>query len=837
MPEPKHDLLKDARRDSGGLPWLEGAFQDLRFALRRLGRDRGVTLVAIVVLALAVGLNVSAFTVMSAAVYRGFPLVEDNDRLVYIQEVSPLGLCCIGYMDFEDWRSQATTFEDMAFVAERPVTLREGERSYHFFPFTVSAKTFKLLGVQPMLGRDFAPTDEGPGVAPVAVISYGFWESWFSKRDDIVGLPVFFDGVPATIIGVMPEGFEFPYAKEAWMVLPQTPELRQRGFTSSVRGPGGYFAVGRLRDGVDMEAARSELEAINRRLEEAYPDTNSRLVPSMKTHSQFFVGPDALTIYGSLWVAAWFILIIACANLTNLMLVRTTGRRELSTRIALGASPGRMIRQVILESLVIAGGAGVLGYWIARWSLRAWAVATPSPYQVFDYTVDSSTLAYLFATSVAAAILFSLVPIIKVWQLGRTGALRSDAHGVTPDPRGKRLAAVAVAVQMALAVLLLSGAGVLVGSFWNIVNAENGVRDPENILVGSVRLPPERYPSAETWHGYFEELETQLESIPGIAHGAVASRPPLDWGAVRKFEVEGRPRPEGGETIQFLAVGSDYFKVIGVSPIFGREFNAGDGQAALPVAIVNQSFVDGYWSGEQPLGKRLRAEDGEWRVVVAVVPNIMQGAPIRQQFKPLIYVPFRQEVPSVGTQYFFAQASVPPVQVAQTVRAEIEKVDPGLTLLIFTTLDTRLEFRAELMDLERSELGKNAVVAPIFAVIALLLAALGLYAVLAYSINQRTQEIGVRMAIGATVADIRKMVLREGMLPVAIGVILGLASSLAVNRVLQSQLVGISPNDPATMAGALGFLILVALLACQIPARRASNVDPAVALRYGVDQG
>ena len=317
----------------------------------------------------------------------------------------------------------------------------------------------------------------------------------------------------------------------------------------------------------------------------------------------------------------------------------------------------------------------------------------------------------------------------------------------------------------------------------------------------------------------------------------MASRPPLDWGAVRKFEVEGRPRPEGGETIQFLAVGSDYFKVIGVSPIFGREFNEGDGPAALPVAIVNQSFVDGYWPGEQPLGKRLRAEDGEWRVVVAVVPNIMQGAPIRQQFKPLIYVPFRQEVPSVGTQYFFAQASVPPGQVAQTVRAEAEKVDPGLTLLIFTTLDTRLGFRAELVDLERSELGKSAVVAPIFAVIALLLAAIGLYAVITYSINQRTQEIGIRMAIGATVADIRKMVLREGMLPVAIGAIFGLASSLAVNRVLQSQLVGISPNDPATMAGALGFLILLALLACLIPARRASNVDPAVALRYGVEQG
>jgi putative ABC transport system permease protein len=829
------EASKDAHRDSRGLPWLESLFYDLRFALRGLQRDRAFTLAAIAMLALALGLNATVFTVMNTVLFRGFPLVQRNDRLVYIQERRPSGLCCISYLDFEDWRSQAHAFEDMAFVAGKTITFSHGEgRPIITSTTTVSANAFRLLGVPPMLGRDFVLADELPGAAPVAILSYRFWMSRFDKRAGIVGSTVYIDRAPATIIGVMPEGFDFPNQENLWLPLAHTPELQQRG-------PGGYMAFGRLRDGAKLQEARAELETINRRLETAWPATNRGVVPRMDTWSQIFIGPEAPIVYGSLGAAAWFVLLIACANLANLTLARTLGRsREFATRIALGAGQARMIRQILVESLALASMAGILAWWITKWSVRTWAVATASRFQVLDYTVGSGTLAWLVAISVGAAILFSLAPIGRALQLDVNGALKGDARGVTRGMRGKHLAAVLVAGQMALAIVLLSGAGVLVRSLLNVVSAETGVRDPEKILVEWVRLPSGKYSSPATRLGYFDRLEARLRTIPGIQNVSVASSIPVGSGNLQTFEIEGRPgRPDGGDSAQFLTAGSDYFRVMGTSAISGRDFNDGDHISALPVAIVNQSFAARFWPGEQSLGKRLRATDrntrdanqpGKWRTVVGVVPNIMQGDPTRQHFKPLIYLPFRQE--AGATAFFFLRTGVPPDKVGPAVRAGLQNLDPDVVLEDFTTLKGSFAFDRDRMDLEHGEMGKHAAVAPIFALIALLLAAIGLYAVIAHSIGQRTKEIGVRMAIGAAAGDIRGMVLRDGMLPVAIGMILGLGASFAVNRILQSQLVGVSPYDPATMAGAPLILILVSLLACRIPARRAMNVDPAVALRH-----
>ncbi len=824
------EASKDAHRDSRGLPWLEGLLYDLRFAFRRLRRDRAFTTTAIAMLALAIGLNVTVFTVVNAMLFRGFPLVQLNDRLVYLQERFPSGLCCMAYPDFEDWRAQAHAFEGMAFVGGKSIALSVGNRRpTQMSAATLTANTFGLLGVPPVRGRDFAPADEAPGAAPVAIIAYRYWISGFGKRADIVGSTVHIDKASVTIIGVMPEGFEFPEEHNLWLPLPHTAELRQRG-------PGGYMAIGRLRDGIGIEKARAELETVSRRLEAAYPATNRGVVPRVQTWSQFFVGPDATMIYGTLWAAAWFVLLIACANLANLTLARTIGRwREFSTRIALGAGHGRMIRQILMESLTLAAVAGALGWWITEWSVRAWAVDTASRFEIRDYTMGSTALAHLIATSIAAAILFSLAPIGAVLRLGRNSALRGDARGVTGSPRGKRLATVLVAGQMALAIVLLLGAGVLVRSLVNVVNARTGVRDPANVLVGSVELPVDKYPSAAARLDYFERLETRLRSVPGIQQVSVATTIPVDNPGLRAFEIEGRPAaPNGGDAVQFLTVGSDYFKVVGAPAVSGREFDDADRETALPVAIVNQSFADKYWPGEQGLGKRLRGIDrnkpGEWRTVVGVVPNIMQGDPTRRHFMPIVYLPFRQE-PSAYA-FFLLRTSVPPDQVAQAVRAQVTSLDRDVVPEDFAALKDTFGFRRDRMDPEHAEMGKHAAVAPIFAVIALLLAAIGLYAVVAHSVTRRTREIGVRMAVGAEASDIRGMVLRDGMRPVAIGIVMGLAASIGVNRILQSQLVGVSPYDPVTMAGAPLVLVMVALLACRIPARRAMEVDPLVALRH-----
>ncbi|HXI28730.1 MAG TPA: ABC transporter permease [Vicinamibacterales bacterium] len=811
---------------------MEGWFSDLRFALRRLRRDRTFTLAAVAMLALAIGLNVTVFAIMDAMLFRGFPLVRQNHRLVYLQERSRTGICCISYRDFEDWRAQARTFEAMAFVGERRISLSEGPgRSIDTMAFLVSSNAFGLLGVPPLLGRDFTAADEQPGAAPVAILNYRFWDSHFGKRADIVGLTVRINREPATIVGVMQQRFDFPTQEDVWMPVTRTAAYARRGLT-----PEGFTAVGRLRTGVRLEEARAELETINRRLETEYPATNRGLVPTMAMHAEMNSGPDAPTIWGSLWAAACLVLLIACANLAQLTLVRTMGRwREFATRMALGASRARMIRQVLVESALLAAAAGAIGWSIATWSVRVWALTTASRYQVLDYSVDARTLAYLLAVTIAAAILSSLAPIGRIVHLGIGGAFGGDARGVTHGGRGRRLAMALVAGQMTLAIVLLSGTGVLVRSLLTIVRADTGVRDPDHVLVGRIRLPSERYPAAAAQLTYFDQLETRLRSIPGVEDVAVATTLPVNGVNARTFEIEGAASPLDDErSAQVMSAGAAYFRVVGAPPIAGREFDDGDRTNSAKVAVVNQSFVARFWPGEEPLGRRLRLTNaggpGEWRTVVGVVPNIMQGDGTRQRFRPLIYVPFRQD--PIGRAFFLARTRVPPDQVAPAVRADVQAIDPGVGLEGFMTLKASFAFDRDRMDAEHSELGKHAAVAPVFAATALLLAAIGLVAVIAHSVSQRTREIGVRMAIGAAAADVSRMIVREGMLPVAIGMAIGLAASPGVNRLLRSQLVGVSPYDPLTMAAAPALLFVVGWLACQIPARQAVKVDPAVALRH-----
>ena len=824
---------KDIHRDTRGLPWLETAFYDLRISLRGLRRDRAFALTAIATLALAIALNVTVFTIMDAMLFRGYPLVQRNDRLLYIQERSPSGVCCVSYSDFENWRTATQVFEGMAYIASnRGITFRDRDgRSIDKLTFRISANTFGLLGVAPMLGRDFVAADELPGAPQVVILNHRFWESRFAKRNDVVNSTVQVNGAPATIIGVMPRGFDFPTREDMWMPVARGAELLQRGIT-----PGGFMVVGRLRDHATLADARAELETINRRLETEYPSANRGVVPTVATHSEAMSGGDARLIWGSLWVGAWFVFLIACANLTNLTMVRTIGRwREFATRLALGAGQWRMIRQIVIEALALASVGGLVGWWITNWSVRRWEGTTASRYQILDYTVDARTLSYLVAIALVAALLMSVGPVIRILQVGAGQALKGDARGVTASLRGKRLAAGLLAGQMALAIVLLSGAGVLVRSFVEIVRAETGVGDADRILVGSMQLPSETYPIPDARSRYFRQLTWRLHMIPGIDMVTIASTIPVKFAPLRTFEIEGQRSSPGDErAIGVVRAGSDYFRVVGVPAINGRVFNDADHASALPVAVVNERFAADYWPDEPAIGKRLRWTNrnayGEWRTIVGVVPNILQGDPLRQEFKPLVYIPFEQE-PATRVAFFLVRTAVPD-QVAATIRTNVQQLDPDVLLEDFGTLKASFAFDRDFMDAQHSELGKYAKVAPAFALIALLLSATGLTAVIAHSVSQRTKEIGVRMAIGAAAADIRRLVVREGLSPVVVGMIVGLAASLGINRLLQSQLVGVSPYDPATMTGAPVMLMLAALLACRIPARRAMAVEPVVALKH-----
>lgn len=815
---------------------LGGLVFDFRQAVRGLARDWGLSASAVLMLTLALALNAATFTLMQAMLFRGLPQASRGDRLAYLAIRTPATrFGRLSYADFEAYRSQASAFVDLAFSGGGgPITFRDPEgRPTDTVMSRISTSTFRLIGVRPMLGRDFAAADEAAGAAPVAIVSHHFWSTRLAGRPDVVGSIAWVNDTPVTIVGVMPEGFLNVYEQNLWMPVAPAAGLA-----------GGAF--GRLRDGSTFAEAQAQLETIYRQLEAEAP-VAARGVPQPLTYSQAYMSPDAPMTYGSLWAGAWFVLFIACANLANLLLARTVGRaHELSTRLALGAGRWRVLRQIVLESLALAAVAGTFAWALTRWSVHTWATATASRYLALDYTVDSGILAYLAAIAIAAAVLCSLPPLFAVARLAASRDMKGPARGSTLGVRGKRVGATLVFAQTALAIVLLAAAGVLARSLVAIVGADTGVRDPDQLLVGFLKLPSATYPDDEARRRYVDRLQAQLRSVPGVDAQAVASSLPANNGYPRTIEVEGQPvAADGGPRVHFLSADASYFRVIGVEPRAGRAFGDGDHATSLPVAIVNQSFADAYWPGREAIGRRIRSTDqgkpGEWWVVVGVVPNILQGDPLRQQFKPVIYLPFRQRpsmpaISSAGCCFrgtnFLLRTSVAPALVAPAVRAAIQQVDADVTLEDFSTLRDSFAFDRDRMDIEHAELGKHAAVAPVLAAIALLLAALGLYAVVAHAVGQRTREIGVRMAIGASARDVLTMVMREGLRPVALGLIAGLAASFGVNRLLQSQLVGVSPYDPVTLTGTPVLLLVIALLACLVPARRAMRIEPMEALRH-----
>lgn len=828
---------KDAHRDARGMPWMEALAFDARLALRGLRRDWTYTLASVAMLAVALALNTTVFTVMDAMLFRGYPGVPRSHELVFLQEHDRQGLCCISYADAGDWQTQARSFQGLAVIGGRTVALRDAERRpMDLRVTTVGANLFGLLGVPPVLGRDFTAADAATGARPVVMLSDRLWQSRFGGRADVVGALVHVDGAPAEIVGVMPPGFEFPMAATdgLWMPIVPTPDLLRRGLT-----PGGFTAAARLRDGVTLAEARAELAAINRGLEATSPDSNRGLVPSVVDHAQFTSGADARVIWGSLWAAACLVLLIACANVANLTVVRTVGRwREFVTCLALGAGRYRIVRQTLIESVMLAGAAALPAWSLTQWSMTQWATLAASRYQMVDYRVTSGTLSYLALAAATAAVLLALAPVIRVLHLSAGQTLHRESRGATHSRGTRRLVNGLVAGQVALAVVLLAGAGVLVRSFSNIVGADTGVRSAESVLVGLLRLPSETYATPQARLAFLDRVETALGQIPGIERTSLSGGLPVKFsGGSRQVEGEGlTPAVESDPALFAVTTTSPgYFAVLGARVAAGRDFTAHDDTTTQPVAIVNERFASQHWPGTSAIGRRVRTVGrdgpGVWRVVVGVVSNIMDADPLRQQFKPLVYLPLRQE-PLPRTAFFLVRSTHLAAPLAPDVRNTLQALDANVELDYFNTLERTFSFDRDFMDAEHSELGKYSRVAPVFAGVALLLAAAGLVAVIAHSVAQRTREIGVRVAIGAAPRDIRRMVASEGLRPVMVGVTLGLAAATAVNRVFASQLVGVAPDDPTVLGAVAAMLVVTALAACRIPIRRALRVDPSIALRH-----
>jgi putative ABC transport system permease protein len=794
---------------------------DIRLGFRTLIKNPGFTAVAVTMLALGIGVNATVYTVTNAVLFKGFPMVAKNDRMAYISDAD--SNCCVSYPDFEDYRAQAKSFKGMAIVHGVAIILNDSNG----YPENLdanenSADTFRLVGQRPIMGRDFTPADEIPGAAAVAILNYGFWERRYARDPSIIGRSVRMNGVPTTIIGVMPQGFSFPQKVDVWVPLVKAAEALKRGNRDT------WFAFGPLAEGATFETARSEIEIIGKRLASSYPVTNKDYRPTVGHFHEFFIGPNAIMIYGSMWGAVGFVLLIACANLANLMLARATGRsREISVRIALGAGRWRIIRQLLIESLMLSGLGGFLGWWIATWGVRAYqlAMASKASWLILDYTMDNRVLIYLIAISIGTGLLFGLAPALRVSRLDVNAALKDGGRGATLGERGKHLSALLVTGEMALAIVLLAGAGVMIRSFLKIHAADMGV-NADNVLIAALNLPSAQYPLPDTRISFYNRLQTRLESLPGVESIAMADSLP-SWGRKVPFEIMGAPVDDSRRpTLPVLTITPGYFGTLGAALLSGREFNAADRVSNLPVALVNLMFASKYWPGENPVGKRLRLFKGNtpeaWMTVVGVVSNILQGDETRQRFSPVVYVPYRQNPEAV--MWILARTRVAPTSFGAALRHEVRAVDPGLPMFGPRALAAHLERYWD----SRFYGGLFL----IFAAIALLLASIGLYAVIAHSVSQRTQEIGIRMAVGATAHDILKLVFVQGMLPLAIGLAIGLAASLGVNRLLESVLVQVSPADPITLAVASAVLIFAATLGCLIPARRAMRVDPVVALRH-----
>ena len=802
-------------------------FSDVRFGLRTLARNPVFTFVAVIALSLGIGANAVVFTLTNTVLLKGFPF-DKNDRILYMgsrnltrsDQFGP-----VSYADFRDWRTQAKSFVGIAAASGTQINLTDDQG----LPEThraaqMSANSFYLIGQKPLIGRDFTSADEAVGAPQVMILTYGLWERRYGKDANILGRIVKLNGTPTSIIGVMPKGLTFPFDGDLWFPLVPTADSEKRELRDLI-------AFGRLTDGATLESARAEMQTIGHNLAMAYPVTNQNFAPVVWTYNRFYVGAEITTIFLAMLVAVSFVLLIACANVANLLLARAVSRsREISIRIAVGATRWRLIRQLLIESVIIAVAGGALGWLLGLWGVHIFDVVT-TPFgkpSWMVFSMDYRVFAYLAAVSFGSSLLFGLAPALRLSKLDVLSGLKDGGRGSSEGHHSRRLSSLLVIAEMALAIVLLAGAGLMIRSFLNVYRASLGVNTTKSVLTMRLILPQAKYSHPNDQIFLHERLKTSLESIPGVERVAIANFLPTGGSTPIPYEFEGAPMDASRRaTLSAVVITSDYFHVMGVAALQGRFFTDSDGVAGPQVAIVNQRFAAKFWPGEDPLGKRLRLFSGAtaqpWLTVVGVVPNIVQNDIAPRQIDPLIYLPYRER--PQADMAVVALTRVPPVTLGTAFRREIQSIDPDLPIYNLWTMQQRLErnywfYRA------------MGVLFVVFAGIALMLASIGLYAVMAHSVGQRTQEMGLRMALGATARNLLRLVFVTGMRQVAIGLAIGALASLAMMRVLKSALVAVSPADPATFVIATAVLVLAAALGCYIPARRAMRVDPLVALRH-----
>jgi len=812
---------------------------DLRFALRQLLKNPGFTAVAVLTLALGIGANSAIFSVVNAVLLRPLPFPE-SDRLVWISEGNQKSReFPISFQDFTDWQAQQTVFDQIGVYNWGAYNLAGSGDPQRLWAAQMTASAFAALQAQPALGRVFSQDEDKPGVPHVVVLSHELWQNRFGADPAILNQAINLDGVSYTVVGVMRPGFVFPTPVDIW--VPLKPFSNLPAFQDRNNRPG-LEGVARLKPGASLETAQAEMEVIAKRLEQQYPASNTDVRVRLDLLLHKVVGNVSRALWMLLGAVA-LVLLIACANVANLLLARAAARRkEMVLRAALGAGRWQMVRQLLTESLLLAVGASGLGLLLAHWSLGLiLALGRNAIPRAAEVHMDGGVLLFTALTALTTGVLFGLVP---AWQASRPAlqaALQANSRGATSGHL--RLRQGLIVAEVSLTLMLLIGAGLLLHSFHNLQSLNPGF-STERVLSFRLDLPERKYGTPDQQNGFYQTLVERLRTVPGIQAAGVASRcpfEPFNW--LAEYQIEGQPEPTLGHglTMDLILASPDYFRAMGIPLLRGRVFTDQDNRehvrgtireqqdhAGLNVIIVDEEFARRHWPNEDPIGKQVRIPWGERAqnpvlTVVGVVARVKMRELNEHGGFVQAYLPSWQ-LPEPG-RAVVVKTAVPPDSLISAVREQVSSLDPAQPISNLRSVE---ELRSNSLAPQRV----NLALLGLFGVSALTLAAVGLYGVLAYSVTQRRREIGVRMALGAQKKSVLGLVVGSGMRLVVGGMILGLGGAAVLTRVMTSLLFEVAPFDPLTFASIPILLSVVALLACWLPAHRATKVDPMEALRY-----
>jgi putative ABC transport system permease protein len=786
-----------------------------------------------VVLTLAVGIGATTaiFSVVNAVVLRRLPY-RNAQRIVAIEEFGKNGKPGqVTPANFIDWRAQSQSFEHLAAILERPANLALSDQAERIQIAVASANFFSVFGTEAVNGRLFIPADEQAGHAPVAVVSYSLWQRVFGSDSQLVGKSVTLDGRNYTVIGITPPDFQYPNKTELWLPpLKLAPELSETSDVTQIRGLGYLSAVALLKPGVSLAQAATEMDTITSRLRQQYPDFNNTRFDRVVSLQQHLVG-ETKTLLWLLFGAVGFVLLIACANVANLLLARSASRqKEMAIREALGASRWRVMRQVLTESTVLALAGGALGLFLAWWGVALLAKLLPQDFpRTGEIAVDWPVLGFTVAASLLTGILFGLAPALQLSRAETHETLKESARGSSTGRRHNRLRNLLVVSEVGLSVVLLAGAGLLFRSFVALNSVDAGY-DPKQVLTVKVSPSGTKYRTDADYVSFHSRVLERVRAIPGVQSVGAINTLPLVKGPTASFRVEGRPEttPDKWPSANYRGVSEDYFRAMKIPLVEGRFFNEQDNDQSSRVIIINQALARQNFVNENPVGKRINLagveRDGQpiWFQVIGVVGDV-RNLELREEASPEFYFTYRQDV--WAGMSLAIRTSVEPESVVSAVRFAVAEVDRTAPVSQIQTMEQRL---SESVTQPRF----NVFLLGVFGGIALLLSAAGIYSVTAYSVAQRTHEVGIRMALGAQRADVLKLIVGAGMGWIGVGVGIGVAAAFGLTRLLRTVLFGVSATDPLTFVAISFALIAVALLACYVPARRATKVDPLVALRY-----